>query len=184
MHQFTRLRYTCIIWIQCSGSSITCCEWSNSRVCSRLPHAMSPQPSPQCSSVSSPSISWTALTKTPLLVSIKVLQGYSTCIYLHDQPLVWTMVSGNVYWEARVEDLKIFPSYNDKTHLIIPSILVFSDVIGVCKEAMDMSSVTQRSTGRELKKREMQLLDNTNREVLNSDTHPGISKYRYWHSMN
>lgn len=39
------------------------------------------------------------------------------------------------------------------------------DVIGVCKEVMDMSTVTQRSTGRELKKRDVQLLDNTNTEV-------------------
>ncbi|KAK4291892.1 hypothetical protein Pmani_035302 [Petrolisthes manimaculis] len=39
------------------------------------------------------------------------------------------------------------------------------DVIGVCKETLDMSSVTQRSTGRELKKRDLQLLDSTNREV-------------------
>lgn len=52
---------------------------------------------------------------------------------------------------------------------------MFTDVIGVCKEAMDMSSVTQRSTGRELKKRDLQLLDNTNREVLDCATHPVIS---------
>ncbi|XP_071532708.1 replication protein A 70 kDa DNA-binding subunit isoform X2 [Panulirus ornatus] len=39
------------------------------------------------------------------------------------------------------------------------------DVIGVCKETMDMSTVTQRSTGRELKKREVQIVDDTNREV-------------------
>lgn len=56
----------------------------------------------------------------------------------------------------------------------MPSVLVFTDVIGVCKEAMDMSSVTQRSTGRELRKREIQLLDNTNREVLYSESHPAI----------
>ncbi|XP_076031483.1 replication protein A 70 isoform X2 [Oratosquilla oratoria] len=39
------------------------------------------------------------------------------------------------------------------------------DVIGICKEVMDISTVTQRSTNRELKKRDLQIVDDTNREV-------------------
>lgn len=39
------------------------------------------------------------------------------------------------------------------------------DVIGVCKETMELSTIQQRTTGRELKKRDIQLVDDTNREV-------------------
>ncbi|KAG7171607.1 Replication protein A 70 kDa DNA-binding subunit-like 1 [Homarus americanus] len=39
------------------------------------------------------------------------------------------------------------------------------DIIGVCKEAHDISTVIQKTSGRELKKRDMQLLDETQREV-------------------
>ncbi|XP_069936741.1 replication protein A 70 kDa DNA-binding subunit isoform X1 [Cherax quadricarinatus] len=39
------------------------------------------------------------------------------------------------------------------------------DVIGVCKETLDISTVQQKSSGRELKKRDIQIVDDTNREV-------------------
>ncbi|XP_068206149.1 replication protein A 70 kDa DNA-binding subunit isoform X2 [Palaemon carinicauda] len=39
------------------------------------------------------------------------------------------------------------------------------DIIGVCKEALELSTVTQRTTGRELKKRDLQVIDDTKHEV-------------------
>lgn len=39
------------------------------------------------------------------------------------------------------------------------------DIIGVCKEAMDISVITQRTTGRELKKRDLLIIDDSKYEV-------------------
>ncbi|XP_042880445.1 replication protein A 70 kDa DNA-binding subunit-like isoform X2 [Penaeus japonicus] len=39
------------------------------------------------------------------------------------------------------------------------------DIIGVCKEALDVVSLTAKSSGKELRKRDVQLVDDTNREV-------------------
>ncbi|XP_047474800.1 replication protein A 70 kDa DNA-binding subunit-like isoform X1 [Penaeus chinensis] len=39
------------------------------------------------------------------------------------------------------------------------------DVIGVCKEAMEVASITSKASGKELKKRDVQVVDDTNREV-------------------
>lgn len=42
---------------------------------------------------------------------------------------------------------------------------LFVDAIGVCKETFDLSHVTMKSTGKELTKRDLQLVDTTAREV-------------------
>lgn len=50
----------------------------------------------------------------------------------------------------------------------------FQDIIGVCKEALDVVSLTAKSSGKELRKRDVQLVDDTNREVR-----PSLSSYQF-----
>ena len=52
-----------------------------------------------------------------------------------------------------------------KVFILCIHVYFFSDVIGVCKETMDISSVVSRASGRELKKRDLQIVDDTNHEV-------------------
>lgn len=50
-------------------------------------------------------------------------------------------------------------------YLSLNCCILFVDVIGVCKETFDISFVTKRSSGKELTKRDVQLIDTTAREV-------------------
>lgn len=49
--------------------------------------------------------------------------------------------------------------------VIVFPFLPISDIIGVCKEAMDVASITSKASGKELRKRDVQVVDDTNREV-------------------